>query len=93
MRVSYHPDYYVELPEGHPFPMAKFPLLHEILLTESVISPGDVVEPKPAPLDLLRRVHTEPYLWKLSTGNLTARRSASWACRGARRSGAARGWP
>jgi acetoin utilization deacetylase AcuC-like enzyme len=73
MRVSYHPDYYVELPEGHPFPMAKFPLLHEILLTESVISPGDVVEPKPAPLDLLRRVHTEPYLWKLSTGNLTAR--------------------
>ena len=73
MRVSYHPDYYVELPEGHPFPMAKFPLLHEILLTEGVISPADVVEPGEAPLEGLRRVHTEDYLWKLATGNLTAR--------------------
>jgi acetoin utilization deacetylase AcuC-like enzyme len=73
MRVSYHPDYYVELPAGHPFPMAKFPLLHEILLTEAVISPDDVVEPAEAPLDLLRRVHTEEYLWKLATGNLTPR--------------------
>lgn len=73
MRVSYHPDYYVELPEGHPFPMAKFPLLHEILLTEGVISPADVVEPGEAPLEVLRRVHTEDYLWKLATGNLTAR--------------------
>jgi len=71
MRVSYHPDYYVELPEGHPFPMAKFPLLHEILVTEGIIEPEDVVEPGEAPLDALRRVHTEEYLWKLSTGNLT----------------------
>lgn len=73
MRVSYHPDYYVELPEGHPFPMAKFPLLHEILLTEGVIAPADVVEPREAQLDVLRRVHTEDYLWKLATGNLTGR--------------------
>ena len=73
MRVSYHPDYYVELPEGHPFPMAKFPLLHEILVTEGVISPEDVVEPAEAPMDALRRVHTEEYLWKLATGNLTVR--------------------
>ena len=32
MRVSFHPDYFVALPDGHPFPMAKFPALHEILL-------------------------------------------------------------
>ncbi|MEJ2514424.1 MAG: histone deacetylase [Gammaproteobacteria bacterium] len=73
MRVSYHPDYFVELPEGHPFPMAKFPLLQEILLTEGVIGPDDIVEPSEAPLEMLRRVHTEDYLWKLATGNLTDR--------------------
>ncbi len=73
MRVSYHPDYFVELPEGHPFPMAKFPLLQEILLTEGVITPADLVEPSEASLDMLRRVHTEDYLWKLATGNLTDR--------------------
>ena len=72
MRVSYHPDYYVELPEGHPFPMAKFPLLHEILLTEGVISPAYVVEPEEASLDLLRLVHGEDYLRRLATGNVTA---------------------
>jgi len=45
MQVSYHPDYYVPLPEGHPFPMGKFPALHRILLAESLIRPADVVPP------------------------------------------------
>ena len=72
MRVSYHPDYYVELPPGHPFPMAKFPGLYEILTREAIIGRADVVRPVEADLDLLRLVHTEDYLWKLSTGNLTA---------------------
>ena len=72
MRVSFHPDYFVELPPGHPFPMAKFPDLHDILLADGVVRRGDVVRPREAALDLLRLVHTEDYLWKLATGNLTA---------------------
>lgn len=71
MRVSYHPDYFVELPAGHPFPMAKFPELHALLLEEGVIGLADVIRPRPAELDLLRLVHTDEYLWKLATGNLT----------------------
>jgi len=71
MRVSYHPDYYVELPPGHPFPMAKFPDLHAILTGSGVIGRGDIVRPREAGLDLLRLVHTEEYLWKLDTGNLS----------------------
>ncbi|MGD1976675.1 MAG: histone deacetylase [Gammaproteobacteria bacterium] len=71
MRVSYHPDYFVELPQGHPFPMAKFPGLYEILLAEGVVAPGGIVRPKEADMDLLRLVHTDEYLWKLSTGNLS----------------------
>lgn len=72
MRVSFHPDYFVELPPGHPFPMAKFPELHRLLIGQRLIGLGDVIRPKPASLDLLRLVHTEEYLWKLATGNLTA---------------------
>jgi acetoin utilization deacetylase AcuC-like enzyme len=72
MRVSFHPDYFVALPDGHPFPMAKFPELHDLLTAEGIIGVGDVVRPREAPLDLLRLVHTEDYLWKLATGNLTA---------------------
>lgn len=72
MRVSYHPDYFVELPPGHPFPMAKFPELHRILSDSGVIRCADVLRPREAELDLLRLVHAEAYLWKLATGNLTA---------------------
>ena len=71
MRVSYHPDYFVELPDSHPFPMAKFPGLYDILIGEGVVSRGRVVRPTEAAIDLLRLVHTDDYLWKLATGNLT----------------------
>jgi acetoin utilization deacetylase AcuC-like enzyme len=72
LRVSYHDDYYVELPEGHPFPMGKFPGLYKLLIADRVIRRGDVVRPAEADLDILRLVHTDEYLWKLATGNLTA---------------------
>jgi acetoin utilization deacetylase AcuC-like enzyme len=71
MRVSYHQDYFVELPEGHPFPMGKFPGLYDILLADGVLRRGDVVRPVEAGMDMLRLVHTDEYLWKLATGNLT----------------------
>jgi len=71
LRVSYHQDYYVPLPDGHPFPMAKFPDLHDILIRNGVIRRCDVVRPAEATMDLLRLVHTDEYLWKLATGNLT----------------------
>ena len=34
MRVSYCEDYFVPLPDKHPFPMGKFPALQQILLGE-----------------------------------------------------------
>lgn len=71
MRVSYHPDYFVELPPGHPFPMEKFPGLHDILISEGIVDPGRVIRPREAEIDLLRLVHTDEYLWKLATGNLS----------------------
>jgi acetoin utilization deacetylase AcuC-like enzyme len=72
MRVSYCDGYYVPLPDGHPFPMAKFPALHRLLLDEGIIHPEDVVAPRQADWSDLRRVHTAAYLRKLAEGTLSA---------------------
>ncbi len=71
MRVSYSDGYFVSLPEGHPFPMAKFPALHRLLLREAIICPGDVVTPRQAEWSDLLRVHTAQYLSALSAGTLS----------------------
>ncbi|WP_103029755.1 histone deacetylase family protein [Salinibacter altiplanensis] len=71
MRVSYCDGYHVPLPEGHPFPMAKFPALHQQLLDEDVIRPPDVVAPRQADWTDLRRVHTADYLTHLAEGSLS----------------------
>jgi acetoin utilization deacetylase AcuC-like enzyme len=71
MRISYRPDYVVELPEGHPFPMRKFSELHRILLDETLVRPADVVVPEPVALDDLRLVHTEEYVRKFVTRTLS----------------------
>jgi acetoin utilization deacetylase AcuC-like enzyme len=70
MRITYCEGYYVPLPEGHPFPMGKFPALHRILLSEGLIHPRDVVEPVPATWEQLLLVHTPDYLSKLREGTL-----------------------
>jgi len=72
MRCSFHPDYYLPLPESHPFPMAKYPLLERILRAEGLLAPHEILEPGEACLDDLRLVHTDDYLDKLAQGRLDA---------------------
>jgi len=90
MRVSYHPDYYVELPPTHPFPMAKYPAVRDRLLGEGVIEVGDIMQPEEAPFGLLARVHTAEYLAKLESGTLSEqevrRLGVPWSARLWRRS-------
>lgn len=71
MRVSYCDGYYVPLPDGHPFPMAKFPALHRQLQDEGLLSDADVVPPRQADWADLRRVHTSAYLSRLARGTLS----------------------
>lgn len=71
MRVSYTAGYHVPLPAKHPFPMGKFPALHELLLREHIITPSDVVAPRMAEWSDLQRVHTTRYLTALAEGTLT----------------------
>ena len=68
VRVSYHPDYFVPLRPRHPFPMAKFPALHEIVLREGLIAPADVIAPREADWSDLLLVHTQSYLDALAAG-------------------------
>jgi len=72
MRISFHSDYYVPLPARHPFPMAKYPLLHERLLVEGLLTATDVLEPAEAALEDLALVHTMEYLGKLANDRLEA---------------------
>lgn len=73
MRVSYSPAYFVPLPEGHPFPMGKFPALHRILLRDGLLRESEVVEPREADWNDLELVHTARYLDTLRRGALDAR--------------------
>lgn len=72
MRVSYHPDYVVPLPERHPFPMAKFSALRDLLVAEGTLRPEDIVEPREADWSDLLLVHTPRYLTALKSGALGA---------------------
>ena len=70
MRVSYHPDYVIPLPERHPFPMAKFSALRDGLLAEGILQLDDLVAPAECDWGDLLLVHTQRYLTALRSGTL-----------------------
>jgi len=72
MRCAYHPDYYVQLPPSHPFPMAKYPLLFERLRATGLLTDRQLLEPVEAALEDLRLVHDDRYLGQLADGSLDA---------------------
>ena len=90
MRVSYHPDYHVELPPAHPFPMGKYPRVNALLTATGIVRPDEVMQPEEAPIETLARVHTAGYLEKLEQGTLSAaevrRLGVPWSARLWRRS-------
>jgi len=73
VRVCFHPDYVIELPPGHRFPMPKYGLLHEILHADGLILDADVVEPWPIDREALERVHGGAYLDSMLGGALDPR--------------------
>jgi len=48
MRVFYTPRYYAEIGEGHIFPIRKFELVRDRLLSEGTLTVEELVEPEPA---------------------------------------------
>ena len=90
MKASHHPDYFLPLPEGHPFPMAKYTLVHALLRERGLLQAGDVMTPQEASLEDLARVHDAGYLQKLQHAGLAPaeerRLGVPWSARLLRRS-------
>ena len=70
MHVSYHPDYFVPLPEGHAFPMRKYGLLHDRLLAEGLLAPHEVHAPAEVDWETVALAHDPVYLARLRDGTL-----------------------
>jgi acetoin utilization deacetylase AcuC-like enzyme len=73
MHVFYTPRYYAEIGAGHVFPIRKFELVRDKLLAEGTLRPDEIIEPDPASVEDVIRVHTEDYVTRLCNGSLTAK--------------------
>lgn len=71
MQVFYTPRYYADIGQGHIFPIRKFELVRDRLLAEGTLEPAEIVAPAPAPLEDVLLVHTEDYVSRLRSGQLT----------------------
>ncbi|HSE37553.1 MAG TPA: histone deacetylase [Blastocatellia bacterium] len=73
MHVFYTPRYYAEIGAGHVFPIRKFELVRDKLLAEGTLQQDEIIEPDPASVEDVLRVHTEDYVTRLCNGSLTAK--------------------
>ncbi|MCA0374190.1 MAG: histone deacetylase [Gemmatimonadetes bacterium] len=64
--------YAIPLPDGHRFPMEKYALLREGVLTEGLVSPERLHEPARVAREELLRVHTPDYVAHIEQGTLPA---------------------
>ncbi|MGE9269026.1 MAG: histone deacetylase family protein [Verrucomicrobiales bacterium] len=70
MRCFYSPDFFLEVPEGHPFPMTKFEVSKSMLIDQGILRGEEIVEVRAADAHVLRRVHDDAYLQKIYSGRL-----------------------
>jgi acetoin utilization deacetylase AcuC-like enzyme len=73
MKAFYSDVFVLPLPPEHRFPMAKYRLLRERILTEGIVAPGDLRIPDAATDDDLLLAHDADYLDKVKSGGLSAK--------------------
>jgi acetoin utilization deacetylase AcuC-like enzyme len=71
VQVFYTPRYYADIGQGHIFPIRKFELVRDKLLAEGTLHAEEIIEPAPAALEDVLLVHTEDYVSRLCSGDLT----------------------
>ncbi len=71
MKAFYNDIFVLPLPEGHRFPMSKYRLLRESIITEKILPEENLLIPDAASDEQILRCHTEEYLGKVKTGTLT----------------------
>lgn len=72
MRVFYYDTVSFPLPDGHRFPVEKYPLLRRRLVEAGVVAPEALVMATPASDSQLGRAHDDEYVWHVENGKLTA---------------------
>lgn len=65
-------EFVIALPEGHRFPIAKYGLLRDAIVAESVVPRAALHTPERAPEEDVRRVHSAEYLARLFGGTMPA---------------------
>src|SRR3954469_10745178 len=64
--------YAFPLPDGHRFPISKYTLLRERVLSEGIVAPENMHDPGRVPREDLLLVHTVDYVDRFTRGQLTA---------------------
>jgi acetoin utilization deacetylase AcuC-like enzyme len=73
MRLWSHADFAFPLPDGHRYPLRKYPLLRDRVLADGLVRPGDVRVPEPVAWEDLERIHHPDWVARLRTGALDRR--------------------
>ncbi|MGB3670585.1 MAG: histone deacetylase [Phormidesmis sp.] len=68
--VIYHPAYVTPLPAGHRFPMPKFQLLRDLLVSDLIITESQLYQPGAPSLEWLQLVHDADYVQAYCNGTL-----------------------
>lgn len=72
MRTFYSDTFVLPLPPGHRFPMEKYALLRERVLSERIVTPERLHVPEPASITELCRAHDVNYVERVINGQLTS---------------------
>ena len=72
MKAFYSDTFVLPLPEQHRFPMAKYRLLRERILSEGILRAEDLSLPEAISWDALRLVHDPGYVDQVANGTLPA---------------------
>jgi acetoin utilization deacetylase AcuC-like enzyme len=73
LKAFYHDHFVFPLPEGHRFPMNKYSLLREKVLSERLVETAHLLVPDPASDEQILRVHSPDYLCRVVAGTLSQR--------------------
>jgi acetoin utilization deacetylase AcuC-like enzyme len=72
--LTYYSDHFpIPLPPDHRFPIDKYSLLRKMIISEKIISVGDLRVPDPATQDQICLAHDPVYVEKVFSGSLSER--------------------
>ncbi|HJQ67677.1 MAG TPA: histone deacetylase [Blastocatellia bacterium] len=73
MRASYSDRYVIKLPDNHRFPIIKYSMIRDRLVSDGTLRAAEIAEPKLARREEILLVHSADYYDRLACGQLTPR--------------------